>query len=47
MTQDQINPSDMLTKHLEPCILEPLVKPWLMWKGSKVINGPKVKKSLS
>ena len=42
-----VNISDMLTKHLEPCALEPLVKPWLMWKGSKVIDGPKVKKSAS
>ena len=42
-----VNISDMLTKHLEPCTLEPLVKPWLMWKGSKVIDGPKVKKLTS
>ena len=42
-----VNISDMLTKHLEPCTLEPLVKPWLMWKGSKVIDGPKVKKLAS
>ena len=39
-----VNISDMLTKHLEPCVLEPLVKPWLMWRGSKVIDGPKVTK---
>ena len=42
-----VNISDMLTKHLEPCVLEPLVKPWLMWKGSETIEGPKVKKSSS
>ena len=30
------NVSDMLTNHLEPCVLEPLVQPHLFWRGPLV-----------
>ena len=42
-----VNISNMLTKHLEPCVLKPLVKLWPIWRGSKVIAGPKLKESSS
>jgi hypothetical protein len=37
------NLADCLTKHLEPRVLEPLLRPHLLWQGKDVTYGPKKK----
>ena len=39
-----LNPADMLTKHLEPGVLEYLARPLLFWQGPQVEWKPKKKR---